>query len=61
MMWDKTVEVVPIINGATGVAEKNLKKYLSRIPGCHNVYTLEGSAILGTAHILRKVLSIRNN
>ena len=24
-MWDQTVEVVPIIIGATGVVEKNLK------------------------------------
>ena len=24
-MWDKTVEVIPIIIGATGVVEKNLK------------------------------------
>ena len=36
-MWDNTVEVVPIIIGATGVVEGNLKKYLNRIPGCHNV------------------------
>ena len=55
-MWDKTVEVVPIITGATGVVEKNLKKNLNRILGCHNVYNLQRSAIQGTAHILRKVL-----
>ena len=58
-MWDNTVEVVPIITGATGVVEKNLKKYLNRMPGCHNVYNLQRSAILGAAHILRKVLSIK--
>ena len=57
-MWHKTVEVIPIIIGAT-IVEKNLKKYLNRIPGCHNVYNLERSATLGTAHILRKVLSIK--
>ena len=58
-MWDKTAEVVPIIIGATVVVEKNLKKYLNRIPGCHNVYNLQRSSILGTAYILRKVLSIK--
>ena len=56
-MWDKTVEVIPIITGATEVVEKNLKKYLNRMPGCHNAYNLQRSAILGTAHILSKVLS----
>ena len=58
-MWDKTVEVVLIMIGATGVVEKNVKKSLNRIPICHNVYNLQRSAILGSAHILRKVLSIK--
>ena len=39
-MWDKIVEVAPIIIGATEVVEKNLKKYLNRIPGSQNVYSL---------------------
>ena len=60
-MLDKTAEVVQIIIGATGVVEKNLKKYLNRIPGCHIVYILQRSAILGTAHVLRKVLSIKSD
>ena len=58
-MWDKTEEIIPIIIGATGVVEKDMKKYLNGIPGCHNVYDLQGSAILGAAVILRKVLSIK--
>ena len=57
--WDKTVEVIPIIIGVTGVVEKNLQKYPNKIPGCHNVYNLHRSAILGTVHILRKILSIK--
>ena len=39
--------------------DKNIKKYVGRIAGCHNIYSLQRSAILGTAHILRKVLSIK--
>ena len=58
-MWEKTVEVIPIIKGATGVVSKKWKKYLNRTPGCHNVYNLQRSTILGTAEILRKVLSIK--
>ena len=58
-IWNKKVEVIPVIIGATGIVDKNIKKYVGRIPGCHNIYSLQRSAILGIAHILRKVLSIK--
>ena len=58
-IWNKRVEVIPVIIGATGIVDKNIKNYVGRIPGCHNIYSLQRSAILGTAHILRKVLSIK--
>lgn len=58
-MWAKNVQIVPVIVGATGVVESRLKADLKKIPGRHNIYSLQRSAILGTAHILRKVLSIR--
>ena len=50
-MWNKNVEVVLVIIGATGLVEKNLKKCLSRIPGQHNTYNLQRSVIPGTAQI----------
>ena len=58
-LWNKKVDVIPIIIGATGIVDKSIKKYVGRIPGCHNIYSLQRSAILGTAHILRKTLSIK--
>ena len=58
-MWNKRVQVVPVIIGATGVIDKNIKKYIGKIPGHHKIYNLQRSAILGTAHILRKVLSLK--
>ena len=58
-LWIKKVEVIPVIIGATWTADKNMKKYVGRISGCHNIYSWQRSAILGTAHILRKVLSIK--
>ena len=58
-MWGKKVEVIPVIIGATGVVDKNIQNYLKKIPGKHNIYNLQRSVILGTAHILRKVLSIK--
>ena len=57
--WNKKVEVIPVIIGATGIVDRNIKKYVGRIPGCHKIYSLQRSAVLGTAYILRKVLSIK--
>jgi hypothetical protein len=35
---------------------KTFRKYVSNLPGKHEVKELQKTAILGTAHILRKVL-----
>jgi hypothetical protein len=35
---------------------KTFRKYVSNIPGNHEVKELQKTAILGTAHMLRKVL-----
>jgi hypothetical protein len=45
-----------IIIGATGTISKFFRKYLSSIPGKRDIKELQKAAILGTAHILRKVL-----
>ena len=58
-MWDKKVQVIPVIIGATGIVDKSIQSYLQKIPGKHNVYNLQRSAILRIAHILREVLSIK--
>ena len=42
--------------GATGTISKSFRKYVSYLPGKHEVKELQKTAILGTAHILRKVL-----
>lgn len=55
-MWNVKTIIVPIIIGATGFVSKDFKGYLSKIPGKHNPNQLQKIAILGTAHILRKVL-----
>ena len=52
---NKTVtRVIPKILGATGTISKSFRKYISNIPGNHEVKELQNTAILGTAHILRK-------
>jgi hypothetical protein len=56
-MWNVKARVIPVIIGATGTISKSFRKYLSSIPGNHEVKELQKTAILGTARILRKVLT----
>jgi len=55
-MWNVKTKVIPVIIGATGTISKSFRKYVSNIPGKHEVKELQKTATLGTAHILRKVL-----
>ena len=55
-MWDVKTKMIPEIIGTTGTVSKTFRKYVSNIPGNHEVKELQKTAILGTAHILRKVL-----
>jgi len=56
-MWNVKTKVIPVIIGATGAISKSFRKYMSNIAGNHEVKELQKTAILGTAHILRKVLT----
>jgi hypothetical protein len=56
-MWNVKTRVIPVIIGATGTISKSLRKYVSNIPGNHEVRELQETAILGAAHIFRKVLT----
>jgi hypothetical protein len=55
-MWNVKTKVTPVTIGATGTVSKSLRKYLSSVPGKHDIKELQKTAILGTAHILREVL-----
>jgi hypothetical protein len=48
-MWNVKTRVIPVIIGATGTISKSFRIYVK-------VKELQKAAILGTAHILRKVL-----
>jgi len=52
----KIGDTVPVIIGATGTISKSFRKYVSNIPGKPEVKEPQKTAILGTAHILQKVL-----
>jgi hypothetical protein len=55
-MWNLKCTVIPVIIGATGILMKSLRKNLETIPGKRSIHSLEKTAILGTSHIIRKVL-----
>jgi hypothetical protein len=55
-MWNVKTKVSPVIIGATGTISKSFRKYLSSVPGKHDIKELQKTAILGTAYILREVL-----
>ena len=55
-MWNVNTKVIPVKIGATGTISKTFRKYVSNKPGNREVKELQKTAILGTAHILRKVL-----
>ena len=53
--------MIPVIIGAIGTISKSFRKYVSNIPGKYIVKELQKTAILGTAHILWKVLMQKYN
>ena len=56
-MWNVKTKVIPVIIGATGTISKSFRKYVRNMPGNHEVKEPQKTAILGSAHILRKVLT----
>jgi hypothetical protein len=50
-MWNVNKRVIPVIIGAIGTISKSFRKYVSSIPGNHEVRELQKTTILGTAHI----------
>jgi len=57
LTWNVKTKVMPVIIGATGTISKSFRKYVSNITVKHEVKKLEKTAILGTAHLLQKVLT----
>jgi hypothetical protein len=55
-MWNLKCTTTPVIIGAAGVVRKSLRKNLEAIPGEHSIDSLQQTAVLGTSHIIWKVL-----
>jgi hypothetical protein len=55
--WNVKEKVIPIITRSTGTISEAYRQYLSNIPEKNEIEELQQTAILGTAHILRNVLT----
>jgi hypothetical protein len=55
-VWNRKCTVIRVIIGATGMVTRSLRKHLEAVPGKHWIDSLQKTAVLGTAHIIRKVL-----
>jgi len=55
-MWNLKCAIIPIINGATGIVTRSFRKNLEAVPGKHSIDSLQKTAILGTSHIIWKLL-----
>jgi hypothetical protein len=59
-MWNVKRKVIPVIICLTGTILKSFIKYVSNIPGNHEVKELQKTAILGAAHISRHFIKKLN-
>jgi len=55
-MWYVRAKLIPVIIGGTGTISVSLLQYLNNIAENQKIKERQTTAILGTAHILRKVL-----
>ena len=58
-MWGMSTETVPVVIGTLRVIKKGLEEQTGKIPGTINISELQNIMLLGTAHILRRVLSTK--
>jgi len=57
-LWNVQATVVPVVVGALGSHTPDLQRHLDELPGNHKVASIVKSALLGSAHVLRKTLNL---
>ena len=57
-IWESRTKVVPVVVGALGSVSKKLAGHLEQIGIKNRTKTMQKSALLGSTHILRKVLKV---
>ena len=55
-MWNVKCTIIPVIIGDIRIVTRSLWKNLETVPGKHSIDPLQKTTILGTSHIIRKVL-----
>ena len=55
-MWNLKYTIVPVIIGATGIVKRSVRKHVEAVPGKHSLDSQQKTAIIGTSHMIRKVL-----
>jgi len=55
-MWDVKCTIIQVITGVTRIITKGLKKNLEALIGKYSIRSLQKTAILGTLHIVCKLL-----
>jgi len=55
-MWNLKSTIVPVIIGTTGIVTRSLRENLEAVTGKHSLDSIQKTAILGTSHIIWKVL-----
>ena len=58
-MWGLKCKTIPVVIGALGVIKKGISKEIGKIPGNINITELQKTVLLGTAHILRRILRVK--
>jgi hypothetical protein len=55
-MWNLKCTIIAVIIGATGIIKRSFWKNLEDIRRKYSTDSLQKTAILGTSHVIRKVL-----
>ena len=58
-MWGLKTTTIPVVMEALGTIKKEIENYSKKIPGDVNTHELQKITFLFTAHLLRRVLSIK--
>ena len=54
--WNLKRTIITAVIEATGRVTRSLRENLKAVPGKHSLDSLQKAAILGTSHIIRRVL-----
>ena len=57
-IWNMKTIVIPVVIGNLEMVRKTIDKWIKQLPGAPYLEMLQKISLLGTAHILRTVLSI---